>query len=157
MQQSDRRMTERDFKLFGITKFTPQEVQETGADLSEVRVETMIMMQRYRVALGRAVVLLPGGMTTGNHRAKEHPLGLAVDSGFIEQDGKVDVSLVFRSALTAGARGIGIYWNGHAYSVHLDLRQEYSFWSAWKAHRETEWKYRPLIIDPAVWERGVIK
>jgi hypothetical protein len=107
------------------------------------------MVQRFRVNVGRRVVLLPNGLTTGGHKSKEHAAGLAADVGFYEADGPVDIRSCFAAALDAGARGIGIYWNGAAYSMHMDLRKPYSFWCGTKRHRESEWRYLPLIINPA--------
>lgn len=147
-------MREEDFDLHNITCFTPEEVRGTGADLFDISLLLMLMLQKFRKSIGRKVVLLPKGMTTGEHKSQEHRMGLAVDVAFTEQDGPVDIAVVFRSCLTAGAKGIGVYWNGSAYSVHMDLRKEYTFWGAWKAHRKNTWNYTSLLKDPAEWERG---
>ncbi len=137
-----------DFKRYLIRNFTPAEIEATGAALEDVRWETLQMLQAFRDSMKRAVILLPNGLTSGDHSSPQHPLGLAVDVGFREKDGKVPPVLIFKSALIAGAKGIGIYWNGFAYSVHLDLRNEYAFWAGVKGHRQKAWNYRPLINDP---------
>jgi len=142
-----------DFKTYDIRFFTPAEITGTGALLKDIRLPTIMMVNQYRKRMNRRVVLLPDGITTGEHSASEHPKGLAVDSAFVEQDGPVDVAVVFKAAISAGAKGIGLYWNGFAYSIHLDLRNDYAFWTAIKKHQEKSWKYKPLIIDPRQWEK----
>ena len=71
--------------------------------------------------------------------------GMAVDIAFREEDGAVDIQEIFICALQAGYTGIGIYWNGIAWSFHFDLRPIYAFWTAVKGHREIAWIYRPLL------------
>jgi len=141
-------MREEDFKIQNIYTFSPAEVRGTGAHLDDIQLPLLLALHRFRKTLRRRVVLLPNGMTTGEHTAPEHRLGLAADIAFIEADGKVLVEYIFKAALTAGIKGIGIYWNGSAYSVHLDLRGSFAFWSAVKKHRENNWIYAGLIIDP---------
>jgi len=145
-------MHESQFHSLGINDFTPAEVRRTGANLDDVQPALMIMLQRVRTDIGRRIALLPNGMTTGAHKAPEHAQGLAVDFGFFEKDGHVDIRAVAYALLAAGARGIGLYWNGTAYSVHADLRRSYATWRGVKEHGESRWSYGPLLIDP----RGLV-
>ena len=138
-----------DFHRLGIKNFTPREIERTGARLADVHPATMIMLQRFRTDIGRRVALLPGGLTTGNHRSPLHPAGLAVDFSFFEADGPVDIRSVYRHLLNARAMGIGLYHNGAAYSVHADVGNTRRFWAGHKRHRADAWTMRALIIDPA--------
>lgn len=141
-------MEEKDFAECDIKHFTKEEIERTGAKLADVKTELIIVLDDFRELAGRVVVLLPNGMTTGQHKAKEHPQGKAVDIGFRETDGAVDMQAMFISALEAGFTGIGIYWNGIAYSMHLDMRESYSFWKGTKNHGDTAWRYLPLVHCP---------
>lgn len=141
-------MLTNDFKYFGIKNFTAKEVQNTGANLQDVNLFTMLALQRFRVHpyVNRAVILLPGGLTTGNHASYEHPAGLAVDIAFREQDGKIIIKRLVYAAVESGFRGIGTYWNGIAWSMHLDIGQKVRRWAWWKHHRE-KWHKEDLIKD----------
>ncbi len=145
-------MKKEDFAVWGITHFTPEEIQATGADLDKVQGKLIIAMEEFRKVLGRPFVLVKDGMTTGNHKAPEHAGGLAVDGYVPGLDGKDDPITsedVFKAALKAGFRGIGIYWNGALYSFHLDLRKDFSFWTGTKpTPGKPGWNYGKLIIDP---------
>ena len=143
-------MLESDFTRCGITVFTPQEVRDTGADISAVKTGLMVSLQVFRMdsRINRPVGILPGGMTSGTHRAPEHPRGEAADIAF-HLGQTPPISCVVGAALAAGFRGIGVYHNQFAYSFHLDIGQTYRFWSAWKLHGETAWRYESLFVDPA--------
>jgi hypothetical protein len=130
--------------------FQASEVTNTGAELGSVQLELMHALDAFRRTLGRPVVLLPNGLTTGNHKAIAHRQGMAADVAIRESEGSVDVQLVFKAALVGGFKGIGIYWNDAAYSFHLELSVNYRFWVARKKHRETHWVYEPLIKDPRI-------
>lgn len=138
-----------DFEKHGITKFTPAEVENTGATLRDVHLRLMISLQVFRVLLDRRVGLLYNGMTTGEHDAPEHPAGLAVDGYFFPVDGAIEMSDIVKAALTAGFRGIGIYWNGVQFSFHLDLRHDIGFWYGSKKEPGVgSWKFSSLFITP---------
>jgi len=137
-----------DFDKYGIRNFTKREIENTGANLADVKVQLFLSLQRFRMFIDRRIILLPNGLTTGNHKSWEHPNGYAVDVAFREADGEIHVSNLFKTALECNFRGFGIYHNEMAYSLHLDIGNRYRFWSAFKKHRENKWNYRPLIIDP---------
>lgn len=143
-------MRVQDFQDLGIRYFSPSEITATGAALEDVDAALIARYDSFRDHLGRAVCFCPNGLTTGNHSSPLHPEGLAGDASFREQDGPVSVPNVFKAALLAGFYGIGIYHNGAAYSIHLDLRPEYGFWAGHKGHRESKWNFRSLIVDPAM-------
>jgi len=142
-------MIKEDFKKYGIVNYTPEEVEATGAKLEAVQARTMIALQAFRTALNRRVKLIPNGMTTGKHKAPEHPAGLAVDCMLYAEDGKIAVNTLVEAALNAGFRGIGIYWNGVLFSFHLDLRKSYQLWYGEKPKPGVgDWKYRDLFVSP---------
>ncbi len=141
-------MISSDFSKYNIKNFTPEEIESTGAKLEDVQLETIFKLQYFRNKIKRTIVLLNNGLTSGNHSSKKHPEGLAVDFTFREGDGTISVTEVFKYALEAKFKGIGIYHNQATYSFHFDLRECYGFWSARKEHRATSWEYDSLIVDP---------
>jgi hypothetical protein len=142
-------MTETDFTNYDITHFTPAEIVGTGAALADISAPTIVLLERFRRGIGRTVCLLPGGLTTGKHRSEWHAAGLAVDIAFCEPDGTVQIGQCVDRALDVGYKGIGIYYNDFAYSMHLDLRPKHALWTAWKMHGEADWHYEPMVRDPA--------
>lgn len=136
-------MTRAEFKP--LRYFTASEVERTGASIADVQRETMYAIDDFRHEMGIPVRLLFNGITSGNHKSAGHPNGLAVDCTI---SGTVDVGEVFKNALIAGFKAIGIYWNGAAYSFHLELADRYRFWSGRKAEGEAKWTYGRLIVDP---------
>lgn len=137
-------MKESDFDDMKITNFTKEEIESTGAKLGDVSPELIYNLDCFRKEIGRVVVLLPNGLTTGEHKSEWHGKGLAVDTA-LQDTMPVDINLVFCTVLRAGFTGIGIYWNGAAWSFHFDLRPAYTFWRAIKGHRETAWIYLPFL------------
>jgi len=131
-----------------IKHFTAKEVKATGADITDVKFELMMALEKLRIILGRPMILLKNGLTTGSHKSPTHPQGQACDFYFTNSHGAVFVNAVFKSIIKAGFKGVGIYWNGNLYSFHVDRREEYSFWSATKPEPGNPWKYGPLIVDP---------
>jgi hypothetical protein len=132
-----------------IKYFSEWEARITGASPHDLDFKMVGCYDAFRMLMNRPVIWLHNGLTTGNHKAKEHPLGQAGDSRFRPQDGEVDVQLVFKNALKAGFRGIGIYHNGKMYSFHFDIREDYAFWIGHKKPGESKWQYSSLIFDPA--------
>jgi hypothetical protein len=132
----------------GIRNFTADEVTRTGAKLNDVDGSLLSAYDKFRDLVGRRVTLLPGGLTTGNHNSIWHKKGMAGDCALYEEDGPVSVSDVFKAALEAGFKGIGVYYNQIAYSFHLDLRPAYGFWARYREHREPHWHEVGLIVDP---------
>lgn len=140
-----------DFKDYRIDNFTPAEIEDTGANLKDVQKETIISIQKFRIYIRRRVKLLRNGITTGRHKASEHPRGLAIDGYLLPEDGFIDVHLIFKGALEAGFRGIGIYWNQVLYSFHLDLRKIRAHWCGVKDTKRgiNTWQFYSLLNDPA--------
>lgn len=146
-------MTSEDFLT--LKHFVESEVTDTGASLDSVQLVLMQSLDAFRSGIGRRVHLLSGGMTTGTHSAPEHPQGLAADVHLDDRDGHVDHNVlyeVFRHAISAGFTGIGMYFNGHHWSFHLDLRslnkRPPSFWTGRPSHSVTSgrWKYDRMLI-----------
>jgi hypothetical protein len=140
-------MTETDFTRYQIRHFTHAGVRATGADPADVQPMLMQRLDAFAGLCGRRVVLLRNGMTTGEHVSVWHRRGLAADVGFCETD-VVDIQNLVIHAANAGFRGIGVYWGGAAYSMHLDCRPEPGQWARWKQHGQTVWNEGPLIVDP---------
>lgn len=132
------------FDFSHIKHFTPAEIIGTGAKLSDVCVETILTLDKFRELINRLVCLLPGGLTTGIHTSVWHKRGMAVDFAF--EDGvAIDVQKVVCVMLTAGFAGCGVYWNEAAYSFHGDLRPDITLWRGTKKHHGGAWKYGKLI------------
>lgn len=139
-----------DFEWYDITNFSPEEVIRTGGDLFTVKLSLMQALQKFRSdhRIDRPVLLIPGGMTSGNHRAPEHTRGEAADITF-RLDQTPNHTDVINAAHQAGFRGVGMYHNCMAYSFHLDVGPTYRSWSAFKRHGDTGWTYISMFADPA--------
>jgi len=136
-------VTRTDFKR--LRHFTPAEVTRTGARIKDVQFRTMFVADRFRHFLGCPVKLIKNGLTTGKHRDPAHPRGEAVDC---YPTAKITHYAAYKAALRAGARAIGIYWNGRIYSYHLGLGPAWKSWAAVKSAKNA-WVYSCLIVDPA--------
>jgi len=140
-------MTREQFNM--IHHFTAKEVEATGARISDVNFRLLLAYDTYRDILGVPIQFVKDGITTGDHAKNpwQHKNGIAGDSCFLKNPPKAEA--IFRAGLQAGFRGIGIYWNCQVYSVHLDLRETYSFWRAHKK-KNGQWEYLPLLnlFDP---------
>lgn len=138
-----------DFKKYNIENFTPKEITDTGCALVAVKKETIISAQRFREYIRRRVKLLENGLASGIHKAPWHPRGLALDGYLLPEDGPINIHLIFKGALTAGYRGIGIYWNQKLWSFHFDLRPYYAFWGGVKdeSRQIKEWQWYSILRD----------
>lgn len=144
-------MLESDFKDYKIYNFTKKEVEETGAKLEDVKLALMRSIQKFREYIRRRVILVENGITTGNHKSIMHPDGKAIDGTLYIEDGPINIHILFKGALEAGFKGIGIYWNGIQYSFHFDLRNNYAFWIGIKDSKKgvKKWIWKSLLQDPA--------
>lgn len=147
-------MDAREFDRYGIKHFTPDEVIKTGADLYHVQRKLISHLDLLRDFIGRSILLLPNGLTTGEHVSPYHRLGLAADIAFLDTQGPVFIQTVFKLAIRVGFRGIGIYHNGTAYSFHLDLGEDNRYWAKYKRHGEFSFHTIPLIVDPADYSKN---
>jgi hypothetical protein len=137
-----------DFKAFGIDKFSAKEITDTGANLKEVQAELIVHLNGLRHILGRPIGLVFGGLTTGEHISEWHGKGLAADFVLNPADGDVVPEVIFKFALQAGFKGIGLYWGkSSTYSFHVDLRPSYAFWMAIK-NSDNTWDYHSIDFDP---------
>ena len=136
-------MTREDF--VNIKYFTSNEIEATGANIKDVQYELIHSLDRLRVLIGKPIKLQFNGLTTGKHKAKEHPNGLACDIYIIDLSAEdaVKVSLM---AASVGFRGIGIYWNGKMWSFHLDLRKTFTTWYGGKPLPGYSWNYKELTF-----------
>ena len=144
------------FADHGILNFTPAEVTRTNANLADVKIVTLVSLQEVRTNIARRIHLIRNGLTTGNHVAVEHPNGLAVDSHLDLRDGPITsntLRMLFVHAIRAGFTGIGIYWNGVAYSFHFDLRplDRFAVWMGVKDRPAVgSWRMTTIIGQSAV-------
>ena len=140
-------MTEHEIE--NINFFTKAEIENTGAKLEDVNVELFLRMQILRAHLGRRILLLPNGLTTGKHSSRQHPNGLACDFTFHSQDGSVDVEDIYYSCMhNADFQRYGVYWNGEQFSFHVEINDAgRKSWCAIK-DENNEWKYFALMADP---------
>lgn len=143
-------MKHSDFVLHGIKNFTAREIEKTGAKVSEVDVHTIIMLQKLRTKMGRSILLLENGLTSGDHLSALHPGGRAVDCWFKKRQGAINHKTVFQTAIKVGFRGIGIYYNHElkVYTFHFDTRDDPKFWIGFKMKTKDNWEYRAMILDP---------
>jgi len=137
-----------DFSVHDIAVCTPNDIEATGANLKDVELETILLLNQYYLLVKRKIVLLPNGLTSGKHMSINHPRGRAVDIAFADTEGPLNIYKAWKKAIQAGWTGIGIYWNGTAYSMHLDRRKDVAFWAGTKAHREKNWRYVSVFQDP---------
>jgi len=128
--------------------FSAEEIEATGAKLHRVQRRLIYALDDFRRALGCPVILLHNGMTTGDHASYTHGIGLAADIAFREADHPKNMRVLPMMAVSVGFRGIGMYWNGVGYSMHLDLGMTFRQWVRWHHHRETQWHEAALIVDP---------
>jgi len=141
-------MKHSDFVTYGIKYFTADEIVETGASLKDVSASLISNLNEYRRLMQQPIFLLKNGLTTGKHKSKEHPAGLAVDIYF-QNDKKLNsVAFMVFNAVKAGFNGVGVYHNGNAYSMHLDIGRNIRQWVAIKPHTKKGWQYFSMINDP---------
>ena len=132
----------------GICHITAQDVLNTGATLDSVNIRTIQAADAWITLMCRKVVLLHDGLTTGQHESPTHAMGLAVDVAFDDSEGMLDVSHAVMMAVSVGFRGVGVYWNGTAYSMHMDLGMTFRQWAWWKHDAADAWTKDGLIVDP---------
>lgn len=130
-----------------VRHFTAAEIAATGADPKDVDYEAMLMLDRFRGILGCGVYLFAGGVTTGSHKSKGHKEGRAFDCYLKE---KRNFKAVLGAAVKAGFTAIGVYWNGTAYSFHLERDpDQVRLWTGKKKKPGDAWTYGQLLLDPA--------
>lgn len=129
-----------------IRHFTPAEIAATGARPEDVDQTALLMLDEFRELLGVGVHLFKNGVTTGQHSSPGHPAGRAFDCYL---KAKVDFRRVLGAAVKAGFTAIGVYWNGAAYSFHLEWDPKgIRLWTGRK-NAKGGWIYGTLLTDPA--------
>lgn len=139
-----------DFANYQILNFTPREVTDTGANLKDVNALGMVTLQRFRAHpdVDRKVLLLHNGITTGGHESWQHKNGTAFDVTFEDYEKPLSPKRLVYAAEDVGFRGIGLYYNGAAISMHLDLGPRIRRWLWIKPHRSETWTKLDMILDP---------
>jgi hypothetical protein len=139
-----------DFSEQNISCCTPAEVEATGASLSAVNLETILCLDEFCRIAAVEIELLHNGLTSGGHESPEHPLGMAVDFAVRAKPGqRVNVLHHVPMLYWVGYRGVGVYWNGVAYSYHADIGDSFRQWSWERKPDQKGWTKRALILDPA--------
>lgn len=143
-------MERMDFTLYAIDHFTPQEIENTGAELDDVKTTTIINIDRVRGDIGEPIYILKNGLTSGNHRSKYHHKGMAVDFYLMNNDFDT-VYEVYKLLLEHHFKGIGLYYckDTKYYTYHADTRRDYGFWTGVKSGLYQNWSYLSLVSDPA--------
>jgi len=126
-------MVSKDFKDYQILHIKEKDITSSGADLADINLFFIIALDKFFgtlfVEYGIHAVILFNGLTTGNHKSFTHKRGLAGDIAFAVSASEMSIYSIWKKAIEAGFKGIGLYWNGVAYSMHLDLRPSLAFWS----------------------------
>lgn len=128
-------------------KITADEIRSTGSNVEDVDADAFKSVCLLRKELNSPVYFLKNGITTGNHKSKGHPAGKAFDI----RVPRLPFYTVFKAAIDAGFNKIGVYWNGKAYSYHLEAAPYPAFWMGTKegVGPKYPWKFGKLISDPA--------
>lgn len=143
-----------DFAKYNIENITPYEIVKTGADIKDVKVETIIAAQKFRSYVRRRIFLFKNGLTTGSHFAKAHPEGYAVDFWLHPDDGPINIHQIYKGCLHAGFKAFGVYWNQELYSFHGEVsnpyRPEFARWIGVKDKKKNilDWQWFSLLQDP---------
>lgn len=134
-------------KKYGLkeTTFTKKEIETAGSDIKDICVHAFEKLVHFRALIDTPVHFVFNGITTGNHKSSGHPEGKAFDIR-VSRATSYDV---FKNAINAGLKKIGIYWNGKTYSYHLEDAPA-AFWQGKKTKPgKGSWKFSPLIKNPA--------
>lgn len=134
-------------EIFDSPKFSKREIEATGAKLEDIDYESFKKLCEFRLILGVPVYFIKNGMTTGNHRSPGHPAGKAYDVRIP----KANFYTVFKAAISAGLIKFGGYWNGRAYSYHLEDSEVAAFWTGVKKAPGPKYSWNftnPLINNP---------
>lgn len=142
-------MTQKELDL--CLNFSKKEIEATGAKIDDIDFNSFHKLQYFRRSINRRVKFQLNGITSGNHSSEEHKEGKAFDIYFDKRDGIVDFGKAKRyiyAAVVEGFTGIGLYYNGKMYSLHLDCGEKIRRWIAGKKEGEKNWKYFSFVNDP---------
>jgi len=130
-----------------ITHFTSNEVIATGAHIEDVAYLTIKYLDRVRSLVDKPIKLIHNGLTSGNHTSRTHLEGCAVDFYVMDDISHTEAVKVALYGVSVGFRGIGVYWNGEAYSFHFDTRNELGTWYGTKTNKNDSWCYHGLMFN----------
>ena len=128
-------------------RITADEIRSTGSNVADIDSGAFESMCKLRKDLDSPIYFIVNGMTTGRHKSKGHPEGKAMDVRIP----RLPFYTVFKAAIAAGFNKIGVYWNGKAYSYHLEVSPYPAFWMGTKSGvgPKYPWTFSKLIKDPA--------
>lgn len=134
-------------ELQSVRHFSEAEIIATGGNIAGLSFLLFQRLDQIRDWTG-PIKLLPGGLNSGQHisNVDVHAQGLAADWYY---DNPLAPTFVFRAMIDAGLKGIGIYWNGAAYSFHGDVRptERIVYWFGVKKSPAEDWQYLPLTLS----------
>lgn len=137
-------MTENQFYL-ADSPFSIDDIRNTGAELDDLDLDAFNKLSAFTKIISSPVFFINNGISTGVHKSAGHSLGKAFDIRVPRKN----CYAVFKAAIEAGFKRIGIYWNGNAYTYHLEDSPTASFWSGRKSRPgECPWEFNQLINDP---------
>jgi hypothetical protein len=125
------------YNIFG--KIAEREIVNTGAQLKDVDYDSFEILCNFRKILNSPIIFLFNGITTGKHLSIGHKEGKAFDVAIPN----LTSSKVFTSAIDAGFRRVGVYWNGSVHSYHLENGKT-GFWRGIKNSGE-DWQYLSIL------------
>ena len=145
-------MRSADFSGFCIRCVSERDIKDSNAPLESVDVHTIITLDRMYEYVKRdhqAVRLLiaPDGLTTGVHNCTWHGRGLAVDLLFDSNPKHLDIYDMVKLAIESGFCGVGVYWTGAGYRMHVDMRPRFAMWGA-SRNGDNQCVYRSVFSDP---------
>ena len=125
--------------------FSDKEIQSTGANPKDLDPVFMTRLSHVRREFNKFFILLPNGLTTGNHSSKLHPKGRACDFTIPNLSGEGDILRLYHLCRRHGLNGFGYYKNHiGVYSFHVDDRETPTIWYGTKEKKEDKWTMQTL-------------
>ena len=130
-----------------IPNFTIREIEETGANIQNIKYKTIERLQLIRTLVRSPIYLLYNGLTTGDHSSPYHDKGKAVD-WYTQSD--LPLTDILMIIMSVNFKGVGIYKCKETgiYTFHTDIGDTYRQWSAYKDKKEENWNYKSLFNLP---------
>lgn len=114
-----------------IEYFTQYEVENTGANIDDVNVDTIHRLDLLRKRCGVPIQLVFNGITTGNHKSKGHLSGNAIDVRIKSVTDSNHALKIMLMASSVGFSAIGVYKNSAGwYNFHLEIDETFRVWGA---------------------------
>ena len=125
-----------------VGRITEKELTSTGAQIKDIDYFSFQRLCEFRKLLNSPIHFIFNGITTGKHLSAGHPEGKAFDL-FIPN---IPPYKIICTAIDAGLKRIGVYFNGTAYSYHLE-NGKCALWYGEK-FTANDWEYSRLVKVP---------